>query len=460
MPQAPQLFKYTRLLEEDIHYTDITPAQARDVDRFAKDIQRWQKHKKKMIVGYVGAFGSGKSLVLSRVSDIIRAKNPDTLWIDFDSWRFADRTQLWDGFVIEVFKSVKKTHSTEKVIDAISGIRGVRRWVNNHRIFAAAAAFGLWLLLCRILWGALHGNTHDSAFFYTAVLKYATSSFFAVLVLFGVSEIFRQQRPIGRAIELENMLKKALKSANGSVVVVAEDIDRAGEEGVIFLETLRNFLNNLPGTKQTPSLIVIAPQDVTYFSALNDDKIKGLSRSVKIYSSVRYSGSSTFDLAEIPPFLVAAGARKDQEGRLYLVLESIYRGRTGQLSWRQLKFMLRELNEFIKANPEADPAVSLVFIASRYIKDNTNNADNLLLRSISSAIGRNLSSFGTDTRAAREVYKLIVILEQGSAPDGLWYYMQFSESENEMIIEDHLDVNGHIDGKSISLNKRYLNLMA
>ena len=53
--------------------------------------------KKPSMVGLVGKFGSGKSTMLYQLKN----SNEEDLWIEFNAWKYPDRKDLWEGFVMD-----------------------------------------------------------------------------------------------------------------------------------------------------------------------------------------------------------------------------------------------------------------------------------------------------------------------------------------------------------------------
>ena len=61
----------------------------------------------------------------------------------------------------------------------------------------------------------------------------------------GVSKLFAQS-PATRVFELQELLKQMIEEQGRDTIIVVEDVDRSGQFGLRFLETLREFVHGLP----------------------------------------------------------------------------------------------------------------------------------------------------------------------------------------------------------------------
>lgn len=369
----PKIFDNPTILTEKIDDITLSRGQIEEAARLKTKIDDWKERRDNIIVAYVGKFGSGKSATLSEAERLYRAEGSQILWLNFEAWRYADRTKLWDGFVLEVADAIGGKKVREKAKSKIDGIQELAKHVYEHPVNVFTLVVGVWLIVSVSLWFLALYKTDEWILFYKALLKYALPSLFALLALAGVSTLFRSKpAPLTRVEELEQLLDSSLKKLKKPLVVVAEDVDRAGEEGIIFLETLSNFLNNQGETNEP--VIVIAPQDITYMSALNSDKIKGLDRSIKIYNSAVYYGSSVLSDEDVEQLLDEAKISQEYKDALLKTIKQLLHHYRNQLSMRMIKFILRELHEFSESEDRIDPDVAAIFILIRYIKHQENGS--------------------------------------------------------------------------------------
>ena len=258
-----------------------------------------------------------------------------------------------------------------KTADKIDGLAGIGRYVHRHPLQVFTYATIAWLTLSVVTWITLYGHDNTASLLVKAILKYAAPLLLGILALAGVTTLFRQKAvALTRVEELEEILVEALGKLKQPLIIITEDVDRAGDEGIVFLETLRHFLNTCPDIKYP--VIVVAPQDITYMSALNEDKIKGLERSVKIYNDALYYNSSLIQAGDTTKLLDLAGIKDEYRESLVRVAGDILLQYKSQLSLRLLKFIFREVAAFAESQDKIDPSIAFVFITMRYLRHEEN----------------------------------------------------------------------------------------
>lgn len=157
--------------------------------------------KKSSLVGLIGAFGIGKSTMLHQLAS---EKVKDELWIQFDAWKYPDRSHLWEGFVLDVADQLGKRSEAAKKIDGKSA---------KSKIFDIA----------------------------TDVLSLITDKLPNLNFLDKFTELFSRS-PAKRIFEIQQILKGLLEREIRRIYIVIEDIDRSGDRGIYFLETLKQFI--------------------------------------------------------------------------------------------------------------------------------------------------------------------------------------------------------------------------
>lgn len=189
---------------------------------FSEEVDRLHNLISKIVhssmISYVGKYGSGKSTVLYQLEKLL-TDNHSAFFFEFDAWKYPERKDLWEGFVIDIAEQLGRKKS---VINKIDSTRGIVQKTG--------------------------GLIFDS-------MTIALSG-----VSLSISKVFNslfKDKPITRVFELQDLLIRMLGSIEDkNIYIVVEDIDRSGDNGVFFLETLRQFIkNNLP----EKTIIVLTP---------------------------------------------------------------------------------------------------------------------------------------------------------------------------------------------------------
>lgn len=154
----------------------------------------------------MGAYGAGKSTALHQVA----RRYPAQIWFEFDAWKYPERKDLWENFVLELAKKFggKTFERIEKIIDGKQN--------EEKKALLHVAAKGANLLMP----GAS---------------------------IIGKLDHFLATSPATRTYQIQKILTNLIEEhlQNKDVVFVLEDIDRSGEAGIFFIETLKAYLNSL-----------------------------------------------------------------------------------------------------------------------------------------------------------------------------------------------------------------------
>lgn len=207
---SDSFIKNQRILEEDYRVDDLLNL-SEAIESFSIQVDSYDTQ---VILGFVGGFGKGKSTFLYNVKSKRAGSHPKEKWIDFDAWQFPERRDLWEGFILGFAKQLGKFQEVKKVVDGETSSIWFKILKNIHEIPALSA------------------------------IKFFTS--------------FLKDSPIKRVFQLQELLKQIInKSDFQTFVVVIEDIDRSGDAGVYFLETLKHFLKQEPDLKK--KIVTIVP---------------------------------------------------------------------------------------------------------------------------------------------------------------------------------------------------------
>jgi hypothetical protein len=341
-------------------------------------IDRLVKKKKHSIIAYLGPFGVGKSTILNEV----HKQSKEYSWVTFEMWRYANRNELWDAFVIRLASELSARKDESDIADEVEGTTLniferplVLLWVFFILVGLTVLSFVAW------------NSFKDDGQFWEAYFKYAVPTILPVLILVGLGWFLQltfitNKRPLRRVFELENILFRSIKRMKKPLIVVVEDVDRSSEDGAIFLETLNHFLGKL--TSKSKPIVVIAPQSAQSFNKADDHTYKGLETALKIYDEKIYFNSSISD-ESIAKFYEDLGTDPSWKNQITQATQAIVSAHRKTFTIRLLKHALREVVQFSEMNSDINPVISLAIILSRYVEvpDISGNAQ-IALRTLDS----------------------------------------------------------------------------
>jgi len=442
------LFNNLNILKEGKIAT-LTNKQQQEKDRLASRIKSLSLKPTGSMLAFIGNFGSGKTTVIDKIK---KDTKPSYNWVSFDVWRYSDRNQIWEGFVIEMIAKLGNDGSLKQLGEVASDIEGDNRageWIKRNSAAVFVAVTIIWLLISSISWQLLHARYSPGAIFLKHLITYSLSPFLVLLAFVGVNTLFPRHKPMKRYFDFEQKLLDQINKSDKPVVVVIEDVDRVGEEGIVFLETVRQFLNN--NRKLNKPFIIVAPQSNLYLNVVSENTLQGFERGIKIYDSVIYYAGSYLQPEEALKIIADAGIAEEFQELKEMFNSTVnnlikhYKG----ISVRTFKFILREVDEFIKAFPQANPNIALILIASRHIKvtyDGQHSAAIDILSSKSQFIA-------SSDQQIRQILQALIDVGGGGNIEVI-VNLDFSASE-----EINLDKGDHNDVVLIALNDRYMMLL-
>ncbi len=207
--------------------------------------ERLSKIEKNVVIGFTGSFGTGKSTALHQLKERYK-NNQDIKWIKFDAWKYPNKTNLWENFVLDF---IKQTSHFDHMILKI---------FNRFTIAISILAF----LGLNINISALYMIYNWSSYSSIIVLL----SLIIILVSFFYALYFITSKNIN---DLHSFLKFYIKcrllfAAYKTIYIVIEDVDRAFQDGgIFFLETLSYFLKKYKLNRQ---IIAIVPINTDYLN--------------------------------------------------------------------------------------------------------------------------------------------------------------------------------------------------
>lgn len=329
-------------------------------------IDRLVSKGRQAIIAYLGPFGIGKSTILHEV----QKQSGQYKWVTFEMWRYSNRNELWDAFVIKLASELTRGKDEYDVTNEVEGnVLSRAEW-----LLMFIWVFGTLLMLTifsAMAWFAFKDGIGIGGQFWEAYLKYAVPTIIPLLVLVGLGRLLRldfsaNKRPLRRVIELESLLFRKVKDMKKPLVVVVEDVDRSSEDAAVFLETLNYFLRKLAGRSKSKAFIVVAPQSASAFERYEATPYKGLETALKIYDEKIYFNSaiSNESIIKLYDDLGTDSAIKEQIVGATQTIVDAYRR---YITIRLLKHALREVVQFTEMNTGVNPVVALSIILSRYV---------------------------------------------------------------------------------------------
>lgn len=265
-------------------------------------------------------------------------KKDEQLWIEFDAWKYPDRSDLWEGFVLDFADQVGRKRNAANLID------GDNKSLN---------------ILSSIL----------SGFGVGAFGKLAKNIF--------------EKTPAKRIFEIQEILTQIIKSQKKNIFIIVEDADRSGDKGIFFLETLKQFLKNLEVAEELKVLAIIPISKKSYEDSKTKDSY------LKCLDYVRFFNLKTENFEKFVKKIFSdevlnvtgkANSKKSLIETNYDQMISFFEGLfiiNNDMTIRELKIILRGSNATYQAqksdgrNP--DYRLSIMFEASKHLRSTANN---------------------------------------------------------------------------------------
>ena len=379
------LFSDPEILEESIDKKSLE-CQKTEVTRLKKYIKQKMDQKKPSVVAYLAPYGSGKSVVLKNA---IKGLPDSYKVVEYDIWQCSDEKDIWENFLIQ-FLSKVENKAPNKIIDEIDGTK--LKWKN-------LLLFGLfYIIISGVVW-FIFGNPQNWLMaFVKSFLIYAAPVF---LVLAGINKFFPvYESRMKTLFQYEDKIKQKVLKDRSPVVIILEDIDRSGDTGYKFLETLKCFFAS--NIKNVP-IMVICPQKNLSFGSIEygrDDywaSVDRLERSIKIYDDVVYGVMAKKISPEYANELLTKAGCTDQ--KLIDVVGLLINTCSNEslITMRSLAFLLRNTASFIESDQMADPALVFFFLSYKFLDSKNGVGSSAMIKEIMSN-GIGLTSNPRDLR--------------------------------------------------------------
>ncbi len=213
--------------------------------------EKLRKIKKTWIIWFIGPFWSGKTTFLNQVS-----KKVGWTWINFESWQYPDRKDLWENFVLEIAQ-----HFWEKFYEKYKNKIEGSKWDSWNKIlnWSSVLAGVIWSILWTIApfeWWLVSASSD--------ILKWIQN--------------FMSGAPLTKVYQFQEILRECLEwiLKNGwdnQLYIIVEDVDRSWSAWLYFIETLSFFLKKYFLDKK---IIVIAPISDDSFNKHKNIYLKAL----------------------------------------------------------------------------------------------------------------------------------------------------------------------------------------
>lgn len=310
------------ILEETIHHQESF-FEEDVIERFLQNIESTPRS---WIIGLLWPYWCGKSTFLEEVKRYDTSWN---IWVQFDARQYPDRKELRDGFVIQFTQQVLEKKYEDVVADIDGKKNKKEQWISRALT-----------ILQGITWLA------------TSVVKWLTANQVELDWVSSIPETLKDlyavdKRKVSRIFEYEAILSDVLKSKNidtqigkftdiKTIYVIAEDIDRSWEEWLLFLETLKSFIDRYykQSTYSLYNLIIICP-------IAKESWQKDMSRYMKVLRW--YENFLIYQSKDIESFVEKLKLTKEKD-EFNAVLQMVKRiVKNCNYNFRYVKFILRQM---------------------------------------------------------------------------------------------------------------------
>lgn len=300
-----ELFVNKNILEEDYRVEDKFDF-SRLVQSYGQIIDRISTNS---VIGIVGKFGSGKSVLLYLLSQEFSQYN----WIHFDAWKYPERKELWEGFVLDFARQI------------------------NPNLFVSTKE-------------RIDGTKLSATKQLLSTVSQGLDWFVPGVGIIEKFSYFLKSSPAKRVDEIQEILIELIEKISKDICIVVEDIDRSGDKGIFFLETLRNFIKE---NKLKHKIIIICPIGEKQFN----DELDSYGKTLD------YVYNFTLEKIDLTNFLKEIFHEKIQEDNLLIPqIEYLFQISIKQfnLTIREIKKILRKVDiEFLKLSESDKEKVSI-----------------------------------------------------------------------------------------------------
>lgn len=260
----------------DSPYIDI------DLFDFKSPIEKYNKiidsMMNKSVLAIKGYYGSGKSTMLNLLKNGRAKTNANEKWILFDSWKYSNKDNLWEGFLLDLINNFEGSKGVKNIIKKIDAHKTKIRKISELADNPINSIKKLGALISSVMTG--------NPFLGKAI------DIFPDNVLSKITSTLDDNYPIKRDIELQNLITEILNQSEFmSFVIIIEDIDRSDDSGVFFLETLKYFITNTNIHKNIKIVVPVSPE---FIEPNNID----VNHNDEFFSKIKLEYEKIFDYVE------------------------------------------------------------------------------------------------------------------------------------------------------------------
>jgi len=223
-------------------------------DKYAKNLHSSLKsNTTPTVITLIGGYGTGKSVLLNEVKKLTnnsKSKNKPK-WVFFECWQYPDKRDLWEALILEIVAEIDGKE-LDKSASPYSDIKGWRDkltdFLNNAR-----SAIGSLVGLVVVYWLVFNTESEE-----VKNLLFAITTAVALVLLASLQIFIKPQTKSGvsRLSDYKKELEKTLLRHNGELYIVLEDVDRGGELGRRFFETVSHFVKDDKFAKKNIKVVV------------------------------------------------------------------------------------------------------------------------------------------------------------------------------------------------------------
>ena len=270
-----------------------------------EQVHRLTKKNQSTFIALVGAPGVGKSTFFHNFLDDIgtgAGKKQTFKRFKFDVWEVPGRKYLWDAFVLEFAKNIRPDFY-KKIKGGIDGeSEGVKEKILKGTSVRAKFRF-------------LSAEVNLKEFF--------------------------QKTPAKRVSEYQLIFKEILeKVTEDTIYITLEDIDRSGEEGLYFIETLQKFIDSY-SEKLKKQFIVLVPLLSTEYT--KEDKQY---RFEKVFEHILYFDELKKDNSALMRNVLSDILVKDYDQKMIGI--DNYQDGIAKIVWALQGVPIRDLKHYIR----------------------------------------------------------------------------------------------------------------